>query len=158
MQQRLKAIGLRPINALVDITNFISYDRGRPLHVYDADKLKGAIHARLAKKGESVLALDGNTYEVTSAMCVIADDSGVLGLGGVIGGESTGCTEETENVFIESAYFSPLRTAATGRALNIVSDARFRFERGVDPGFRAARHGDGNGHGAGALAAARPAR
>jgi len=135
LQQRLKAIGLRPINALADITNYIAYDRGRPLHVYDADKLKGAIHARLGKKGESVLALDGNTYKVTDQICVIADDSGVLGLGGVIGGEDTGCTEATQNVFIESAYFSPLRTAATGRALNIVSDARFRFERGVDPAF-----------------------
>ncbi len=135
LQQRLKAIGLRPINALADITNYIAYDRGRPLHVYDADKLKGAIHARLGKKSESFLALDGNTYKVTDEMCVIADDSGVLGLGGVIGGEDTGCTEATQNVFIESAYFSPLRTAATGRALNILSDARFRFERGVDPAF-----------------------
>lgn len=135
LQRRLKAIGLRPINALVDITNYIAYDRGRPLHVYDADKLKGAIHARMGKAGEQFEALDGNTYEVDGEMCVIADDSGVLGLGGIIGGESTGCTEETTSVFIESAYFDPIRIAATGRKLNIQSDARYRFERGVDPAF-----------------------
>ena len=135
LQRRLKAIGLRPINALVDITNYISYDRGRPLHVYDADKLKGAIRARLGRKGESFKALDGKTYEVDADMCVIADDSGVLGLGGVIGGEETGSTDATTNVFIESAYFDPKRTARTGRKLNIQSDARFRFERGVDPAF-----------------------
>ncbi len=135
LQRRLTAIGLRPINALVDITNYISYDRARPLHVYDADKLKGAVHARLATKGESFLGLDGNTYDVSAEMCVIADDARVLGLGGVMGGEETGCTQATRNVFIESAYFSPLRTAATGRALNILSDARHRFERGVDPAF-----------------------
>ena len=133
LQARLRAIGLRPINALVDITNYISYDRGRPLHVYDADKLNGAIRARLGKTGEKFLALDGKTYAVDQEMCVIADEARVLGLGGVIGGEDTGCTEETTNVFIESAYFDPNRTARTGRTLNIVSDARFRFERGVDP-------------------------
>ncbi len=135
LQRRLKAIGLRPINALVDITNLISYDRGRPLHVYDADKLKGAIRARLGEKGEKFLALDGKTYEVDGDMCVIADDRAVLGLGGGIGGEDTGCTEATTNVFIESAWFDPKRTAETGRKLGILSDARYRFERGVDPDF-----------------------
>lgn len=135
LQRRLTAIGLRPINALVDITNYISYDRGRPLHVYDADKLSGTVCARLAKAGESFLALDGNEYTTDQSMCVIADDAAVLGLGGVMGGEATGCTEATTSVLIESAYFSPLRTAATGRALNILSDARYRFERGVDPEF-----------------------
>jgi phenylalanyl-tRNA synthetase beta chain len=135
LQKRLKAIGLRPINALVDITNYVSYDRGRPLHVYDADKLNGAIRARLGRKGETFVALDGATYEVDADMCVIADDRAVLGLGGVIGGEDTGVTEATTNVFIESAYFDPRRTARTGRALGIQSDARFRFERGVDPDF-----------------------
>jgi phenylalanyl-tRNA synthetase beta chain len=135
LQRRLKAIGLRPINALVDITNYISYDRGRPLHVYDADKLHGAIRARLGRKGESFLALDGKIYEVDGDMCVIADDRAVLGLGGVIGGEETGVTESTTEVFIESAYFDPKRTARTGRRLNIQSDARYRFERGVDPEF-----------------------
>ncbi|MFO7476810.1 MAG: phenylalanine--tRNA ligase subunit beta [Methyloceanibacter sp.] len=135
LQRRLKAVGLRPINALVDITNYISYDRGRPLHVYDADKLKGAIRARLGREGESFLALDGKTYAVDEDMCVIADDRAVLGLGGVIGGEDTGVTQATSNVFIESAYFDPKRTARTGRKLGIQSDARYRFERGVDPDF-----------------------
>ncbi len=135
LQRRLKAIGLRPINALVDITNYVAYDRGRPLHVYDADRVKGAIRAGLGRKGEQFLALDGKVYEVDADMCVIADDSYVLGLGGVIGGADTGVTESTVNVFIESAYFDPKRTARTGRKLGIQSDARFRFERGVDPDF-----------------------
>lgn len=131
--RRLRAIGLRPVNPLADVTNYVSYDRGRPLHVYDADKLKGAIHARLGKKGETFLALDGDAYEVDDEMCVIADDSGMLGLGGVIGGESTGCTAATRNVLIESAYFDPIRIAMTGRRTGIQSDARYRFERGIDP-------------------------
>lgn len=133
LQNRLKAIGLRPINALVDVTNYISYDRGRPLHVYDADKLTGAIRARLGRHGEKFLGLDGKTYAVDETMCVIADDSGPLGLGGIMGGEDTGCTEATRNVLIESAWFDPLRTAATGRKAGLVTDARYRFERGVDP-------------------------
>jgi phenylalanyl-tRNA synthetase beta chain len=135
LRARLKAIGLRPINALVDITNYISFDRARPLHVYDADKLSGAIRARLGKTGESFAALDGKTYAVDGDMCVIADDRAVLGLGGVMGGMDTGVTESTTNVFIESAYFDPKRTARTGRKLGIQSDARYRFERGVDPDF-----------------------
>jgi phenylalanyl-tRNA synthetase beta chain len=135
LRTRLKALGLRPINALVDITNYISYDRARPLHVYDADKLTGAIRARLGRKGESFAALDGKTYAVDGEMCVIADDRAVLGLGGVMGGEDTGVTLATTNVFIESAYFDPKRTARTGRKLRIQSDARYRFERGVDPDF-----------------------
>ena len=133
MQNRLKAAGLRPINALVDVTNYISIDRGRPLHVYDARKLRGAIRARLGKPGESFLGLDGKEHEVDATMCVIADDSGPLGLGGIIGGESSGSTGETTDVLIESAYFDPLRTAATGRKTGLVTDARYRFERGVDP-------------------------
>jgi len=133
LQKRLRAIGLRPINALVDVTNYISFDRARPLHVYDADKLRGAIRARLGKEGETFLALDDVEYEVDESMCVIADNRGVLGLGGVIGGADTGCTEETTNVFIESAYFDPVRTAMTGRKTGIQSDARYRFERGIDP-------------------------
>lgn len=135
LQDRLKAIGLRPISALVDITNYLTFDRGRPLHVYDADKLTGTISARLGKTGESLLALDGKTYAVDDGMCVIADDAAVLGLGGVMGGETTGSTEMTTSVFIESAYFDPGRTARTGRRLGLNSDARFRFERGIDPGF-----------------------
>jgi len=133
MQKRLRAVGLRPINALVDVTNYISQDRGLPLHVYDADKLKGTVHARLGKTGETFLGLDGKDYEVDDTMCVIADDNGPLGFGGVIGGEDTGSTDETTNVLIECAYFDPLRTAATGRKTGLVTDARYRFERGVDP-------------------------
>ena len=135
LQEKLRAIGLRPINALVDITNYITYDRARPLHVYNADKLKGVIRARLAEKGESFLGLDGKEHEADETMCVIADDNGVLGFGGILGGEDTGCTEETINVFVECAYFDPLRTAKTGRKTGIASDARYRFERGVDPEF-----------------------
>ncbi|MGE3230454.1 MAG: phenylalanine--tRNA ligase subunit beta [Hyphomicrobium sp.] len=133
LQARLKAVGMRPINALVDVTNYISNDRGRPLHVYDADKLKGAVKARLGKAGETFLGLDGREHAVDETMCVIADDSGPLGLGGVIGGEASGSTDATKNVLIESAYFDPLRTAATGRKTGLITDARYRFERGVDP-------------------------
>ena len=135
LQNRLKAAGLRPISALVDITNYVSLDRGRPLHVYDADKLKGAVRARLGRAGEGFVGLDGKEYAVDDTMCVIADESGPLGLGGIIGGESTGCTEATTNVLIECAYFDPLRTAATGRKAGVQTDARYRFERGVDPAF-----------------------
>ncbi|MDK9697168.1 MAG: phenylalanine--tRNA ligase subunit beta [Siculibacillus sp.] len=135
MQRRLKAIGLRPISALVDMTNYVSIDRGRPLHVFDARKVTGGIHARYGRDGESFLALDGKTYTVDGRMCVIADDAGVLGLGGIMGGEPSGCTEETTDVFIECAWFDPTRTAETGRRTGIVSDARYRFERGVDPAF-----------------------
>ncbi len=133
LQNRLRAVGLRPINALVDVTNYISQEHGRPLHVYDADKLKGAVRARMGKAGESFVGLDGKTYTVDETMCVIADDSGPLGLGGIMGGEATGCTDATKNVLIESAWFDPLRTAATGRRTGLVTDARYRFERGVDP-------------------------
>ncbi len=133
LQKRLTAVGLRPINALVDITNYIAYDRGRPLHVYDADKLKGVIHARLAQKGETLTALDDKDYDLDESICVIADDSGVLGMGGIMGGVETGCTEATKNVFIESAWFDPIHIAMTGRKLQLSSDARYRFERGVDP-------------------------
>ena len=135
MQNRLRAIGLKPISALVDMTNYVTYDLGRPLHVFDADNVAGNIHVRLSRSGESLSALDGKNYTLDDQMTVIADEDGVLGLGGVIGGESSGCTAETENVFIESALFDPLRTAATGRKLAIESDARYRFERGVDPAF-----------------------
>ena len=135
VQDRLRAIGLRPISALVDVTNLISYDRGRPLHVFDADKLSGDVQARLAKDGEQLAALDGKTYTLDSSMCVIADEKSARGIAGVMGGEDTGCTETTTNVFVESAFFDPASIAATGRKLGIVSDARYRFERGVDPEF-----------------------
>ncbi|MGE5504478.1 MAG: phenylalanine--tRNA ligase subunit beta [Actinomycetota bacterium] len=135
LKDRLTAIGLRPISALVDITNFFTYDLARPLHVFDAAKVKGSIHARLAKPGESLAALNGKTYELDPGMTVIADDAGPEALAGIIGGEHSGCTEATTEVFLEAAYFDPIRTAATGRRLEVLSDARFRFERGVDPAF-----------------------
>ena len=133
LQKRLRAIGLRPINALVDITNLISIDLGRPLHVFDAAKLKGALVVRPGKAGESLLALDGKIYALDDTMCVIADDSGPVSIAGVMGGEGTGCDENTKDVVIESALWEPLNIAATGRKLAINSDARYRFERGVDP-------------------------
>lgn len=123
MQARLKAAGLQPKSLLVDITNYISLDRARPLHVYDAAKLSGAVVARFGKKGESLEALDGKTYQITEDMCVIADASGVIGLGGVMGGVSTAVSPETTDVFVESAWFDPLRTARTGRTTGIHSDA-----------------------------------
>jgi phenylalanyl-tRNA synthetase beta chain len=135
LADRLRAIGLRPINTLVDITNFISYDRARPLHVYDAAKLSGGIVARMGQAGESFVALDGKSYELSSTMCVIGDNSGPLGLGGIMGGMSSGCSDETVDVFVESALFAPLNIAQTARALGIQSDAKYRFERGVDSGF-----------------------
>ena len=135
MQQRLKAAGLRPISALVDMTNYVSIDRGRPLHVYDADKISGTIRARLGRDGETFLALDGKTYSADDTMCVIADDTAVLGFGGIIGGEDSSCADATTNVLIESAYFDPVRTTETGRKAGIITDARYRFERGVDPEF-----------------------
>ena len=135
LQQRLTAIGLRPINALVDITNFITYDRARPLHVFDAKKVRGNLVVRRAKNGEQVLALDGKTYSLDEAMCVIADDKGVESLSGIMGGEESGCDANTADVLIESALWDPLNIAQTGRKLGINSDARYRFERGVDPAF-----------------------
>ena len=135
LQDRLTAIGLRPISALVDITNFITFDLNRPLHVFDADKISGDLVVRGARKGESLAALNGKSYALDGEMTVIADDREVLSLGGVIGGESTGCTEATRNVYIEAALFDPVRTAATGRRLQLQSDARYRFERGLDPDF-----------------------
>ncbi|MDX2156970.1 MAG: phenylalanine--tRNA ligase subunit beta [Hyphomicrobiaceae bacterium] len=135
MQQRLKAIGQRPINAVVDVTNYIMIDRGRPLHVYDADKLTGAIRSRMARNGEQVLALNGRTYTLDETMCVIADAKDVHDIGGIMGGEHSGCTPETTNILIECAYFVPIAIATTGRKLGITTDARYRFERGVDPGF-----------------------
>lgn len=133
MQARLKAVGIQPKSLLVDVTNYVSLDRARPLHAYDAAKLDGAVVARLGRTGEALEALDGKTYEITPDMCVIADDRGAIGLGGVMGGVSTAVDEGTSDVFLESAWFDPLRTARTGRTTGIISDARYRFERGVDP-------------------------
>lgn len=135
LQKRLTAIGLRPINALVDITNFVTFDRGRPLHVFDADKVHGNLTVRRARNGEKLLALDGKTYALDEAVCVIADEKGVESLSGIMGGEATGCSETTTNVLVESALWDELNIAQTGRKLGINSDARYRFERGVDPAF-----------------------
>src|SRR5215470_13349715 len=135
LQRRLTSIGLRPINALVDITNFITYDRGRPLHVFDAAKVRGDLTVRRARAGESLLALDGKSYALDETMCVIADEDGVESLAGIMGGEKTGCAETTTDVLIESALWVPMNIAQTGRKLGINSDARYRFERGVDPAF-----------------------
>jgi phenylalanyl-tRNA synthetase beta chain len=135
MQRRLRAIGLRPINALVDITNYLTFDRGRPLHVFDAKKVVGNLTVRSAKSGEEVLALDGRTYALDDSMVVIADESGVESIAGIMGGEHSGCDENTTDVLIESALWDPLNIAETGRKLGINSDARYRFERGVDPAF-----------------------
>lgn len=135
LQKQLTAIGLRPINALVDITNFITFDRGRPLHVFDADKVHGNLAVRRARNGETLLALDGKTYTLDEAVCVIADEKGVESLSGIMGGEATGCSETTTNVLVESALWDELNIAQTGRKLGINSDARYRFERGVDPAF-----------------------
>ena len=135
LKRRLTAIGLRPISALVDITNYITFAYARPLHVFDADKVKGNIKARSARDGEEMLALDGKTYRLSEGMTVIADDLGPEAVGGIIGGELAGCSPETVNVFLEAAYFDPLRTAATGRKLGVNSDARYRNERGIDPAF-----------------------
>jgi phenylalanyl-tRNA synthetase beta chain len=135
LQRRLTAVGLRPINALVDITNLITYDRGRPLHVFDAAKVRGNLVVRRARPGEQLLALDGKTYTLDDTMCVIADDAGPESLAGIMGGEASGCSEATTDVLIESALWEPLNIAQTGRKLGINSDARYRFERGVDPAF-----------------------
>jgi phenylalanyl-tRNA synthetase beta chain len=135
LQKRLTAIGLRPINALVDITNFITFDRGRPLHVFDAKKVRGNLTVRRARNGETLLALDGKTYTLDESICVIADENGVESLAGIMGSEASGCDEATTDVLIESALWDELNVAQTGRRLGINSDARYRFERGVDPAF-----------------------
>ncbi|SMF62826.1 phenylalanyl-tRNA synthetase beta subunit [Tistlia consotensis] len=133
LQRRLTAIGLRPISALVDITNYVTFDLGRPLHVFDAAKVKGDPTMRFAREGEEILALDGRTYALDPETLVIADGNGPEGIGGVMGGELSGCTEETTEVFLEVALFDPISVAFAGRRLGIHSDARYRFERGLDP-------------------------
>jgi phenylalanyl-tRNA synthetase beta chain len=135
VQDKLKSVGMKSISALVDATNLISQDRGRPLHVFDADKLNGNLQARMAKAGEEVAALDEKTYTLDAATIVIADDARAVSIAGVMGGMDSGSFENTVNVFIESAWFDPARIARTGRKQAIISDARYRFERGVDPQF-----------------------
>lgn len=135
MRQRLTAIGQKPISALVDITNYMTVDLGRPLHVYDKAKLSGGLVARKAREGETVEALNGKTYTLSEGMTVIADDAGVHDIGGIMGGEHSGVSETTTDVIIECAYFAPEAIARTGQKLGLTSDARTRFERGVDPAF-----------------------
>lgn len=134
LQARLKAIGLRPISALVDITNFITYDRARPLHFYDVAKLTGSITVRMGED-EKFAALDDKSYTATAHDTAITDDSGILGLGGIVGGESTGCGDDTTEILIESAYFDPMTIRKSAQRLGVQSDAKYRFERGVDTGF-----------------------
>ncbi|UUX51328.1 phenylalanine--tRNA ligase subunit beta [Nisaea acidiphila] len=134
MQDRLTAVGLRPISGLVDITNYMMMDVGRPLHAYDADKVSGgAIRIRLAKEGESYEALNEKTYTFEDGMLVLGDEHGIDDMAGIMGGERTGCTDETVNMYLEVAIFDPISVAMTGRKLNVLSDARYRFERGLDP-------------------------
>ncbi|MDX8352757.1 phenylalanine--tRNA ligase subunit beta [Cognatiyoonia sp. IB215182] len=135
LQQQLRAIGLRPISFLVDVTNWFTYDLNRPLHVFDADKVKGNLRVHRAKGGETLLALDDKEYTLQPGQMVISDDEGPESIAGIMGGAETGCTTDTVNVFVESAYWDPIQIAYAGRALKINSDARYRFERGVDPAF-----------------------
>ncbi|MBX5023222.1 phenylalanine--tRNA ligase subunit beta [Rhizobium lentis] len=135
MQQRLTAIGLRPINALVDITNYMTFDQGRPIHVFDAAKIKGNLTVRRAREGETVLALDQREYKLGPNNVVISDEEGIESIGGIMGGEHSGCDENTVDVLIESALWDPMNIAKSGRSLGIITDARYRFERGVDPEY-----------------------
>mgnify|MGYP006124700965 FL=1 len=135
LQHSLRAIGLRPISFLVDVTNFFTMDRNRPLHVFDADKLTGNMRVHRAQGGEKILALDDKIYTFEAGQMMISDENGAQSIAGIMGGADTGCTEETVNVLVESAYWDPVQIAYTGRALQINSDARYRFERGVDPEF-----------------------
>ncbi|OWW04999.1 phenylalanine--tRNA ligase subunit beta [Rhizobium sp. R72] len=135
MQQRLLAIGLRPINALVDITNYMTFDQGRPMHVFDAAKVTGNLTVRRARDGETVLALDQREYKLGPNNVVIADADGIESIGGIMGGEHSGCDENTTDVLIESALWDPMNIAKSGRSLGIITDARYRFERGVDPEY-----------------------
>ena len=135
LQTQLRAIGLRPISFLVDVTNWFTYDLNRPLHVFDADKVQGNLRVHRAKGGETIVALDDKTYTLQAGQIAISDDHGVESIAGIMGGDVTGCTDETVNVFVESAYWDPIQIAYTGRALKINSDARYRFERGIDPAF-----------------------
>jgi len=133
LQKKLQSIGLRPISALVDITNYFTYDRARPLHVFDASKIQGNLQVRLSKAGENFKALDGKMYTLSEGLTVIEDESGILSLFAVIGGESTGCDDTTHTVFLESAFSDPVSVTMAGRSTGIMSDSRYRFERGVDP-------------------------
>ena len=133
LKDKLNSIGQKPISAIVDITNYVMLDLNRPLHAYDADKIKNGIVIRNSKKGEKFQALDNKDYNLEEGSCVITDSAGVLGLGGIIGGTRTSTELDTKNVLIESAYFNPKSIRKTSKSLNIDTDAKFRFERGIDP-------------------------
>ena len=133
LKDKIESLGQKPISAIVDITNYVMFDLNRPLHAYDADKIDREIVVRNSKKGETFKALDNNEYKLEDDMCVISDKSGVLGLGGIIGGIRTGTEFKTKNILLESAYFNPRSIRKTSKKLNIETDAKFRFERGIDP-------------------------
>ena len=133
LKEKIISLGQKPISAIVDITNYVMFDLNRPLHVYDADKIDKGIVIRNSKKGETFKALDNKEYTLETDMCVISDNSGVLGLGGIIGGIRSGTELETKNVLIEAAYFNPRSIRKTSKVLNIDTDAKYRFERGIDP-------------------------
>jgi len=135
LKKSLVSIGLKPISSLVDITNFITFDLGRPLHVFDASKIKGNLNIRMANQEEKLLALDAKIYDLTKSILVISDENKPISIAGVMGGEESSCTKNTTEIFIESAYFAPQNVAISGRSLNILSDARYRFERGIDPNY-----------------------
>src|SRR5881392_2029038 len=133
LREKIESVGIRSINNIVDISNFVMLELGQPSHAFDADELKGAINVRLARDGEKFLTLDGKTYSLKKEMCVVADQECAVGIGGVMGGEETGVTDLTKNIFLESAYFLPVSVRRTARELNLPTDASYRFERGVDP-------------------------
>ena len=134
LRAKIESVGVRSINNIVDISNFVMLELGQPTHAFDADKLKDGINVRLARDGEKFLALDGKTYSLKPDNCVIADQERAVGIGGVMGGEETGVTDSTKNILLEAAYFLPASIRRTARDLNLQSDASYRFERGVDPG------------------------
>src|SRR5438874_2770232 len=133
LRAKIESVGIRSINNIVDISNFVMLELGQPTHAFDADKLRGSINARLARDGEKFLALDGKTYSLTPDSCVVADQERAVGIGGVMGGEETGVTDPTKNILLEAAYFLPASIRRTARELSLPSDASYRFERGVDP-------------------------
>src|SRR5207253_7240445 len=133
LRAKIENVGIRSINNIVDISNFVMLELGQPTHAFDSDKLKGNINVRLARDGEKFFALDGKTYSLKSDICVVADQERAIGIGGVMGGEETGVTDLTKNIFLESAYFLPVSVRRTARELNLPTDASYRFERGVDP-------------------------
>src|SRR5204863_4142907 len=133
LRAKIESVGIRSINNIVDVSNFVMLEIGQPTHAFDADKLKGEINVRLARDGEKFLALDGKTYPLKKEMCVVADQERAVGIGGVMGGEETGVTDSTKNILLEAAYFLPASIRKTARELGLPSDASYRFERGVDP-------------------------